>query len=320
MKNRSGLFLALCVMIATSACNKDASANKTVSEKSIVPKTQKVSKEKNDFFPIPDSCPKEHYVYLSWNLANFGKSKSPETLELMAEIGRDADIIAGQEINAGSRGVLGDGPQTVAKLTDLLERKGSDWDYIISDRTQSEGDNAGVERYAYWMKSPIWMNRREAVLVKSLEQPIDREPYSAVFHIGNNTVTTYSIHAVPTAKDPVQEVQALAKSEELQRSGNMILSGDFNLAGKDMNPILNPTGFTPHIAAKTSLKQKVGKKGEHLLYQYDNIYTKGNIGVCASGVVDFPASYFAPVTDESLHEARKLSDHLPVYIVFYFKK
>lgn len=98
--------------------------------------------------------PERTLCLLELESCELGKSKSPETLELMAEIGRDADIIAGQEINAGSRGVLGDGPQTVAKLTDLLARKGSDWDYIVSDRTQSEGDNAGVERYAYWMKSP----------------------------------------------------------------------------------------------------------------------------------------------------------------------
>lgn len=53
MKNRSGLFLALCNMIATSACNKDASANKTVSKKALFQRPEKVSKEKNDFFPFP---------------------------------------------------------------------------------------------------------------------------------------------------------------------------------------------------------------------------------------------------------------------------
>ena len=40
------------------------------------------------------------------------------------------------------------------------------------------------------------------------------------------------------------------------------------------------------------------------------------VHVCESGVIDFVSSKFSPVTNESLKEARKISDHLPVYIRF----
>lgn len=275
---------------------------------------------KASFIHIPESCPEEHYVYLNWNLHDFGKSKSSDTLELMAEIGREADIIAGQEVNAGSKGNNGDGPQAVAKLTDILRRKGdASWDSITSDRTAPHSNK--MERYAYWWKSSrILANRRSIRLVKELEEPIEREPYAAIFHMKGGVFKAFSIHTVPDTKNSVREVEALVKSRELGVDGDMILSGDFNLSAKDTDPILKPFGFVSHIAEKTSIKQKVGKKGEYLLSQYDNIYTKGNIGVCASGTVNFPEMIFSPVTQENLRAAREISDHLPTYIVFYFKK
>ncbi|MES2615117.1 MAG: hypothetical protein V4591_06865, partial [Bdellovibrionota bacterium] len=52
-----------------------------------------------DFIPIPPSCPSERYIYVSWNFEDFGKTKTPEILEIMAKISGEADIIAGQEIN-----------------------------------------------------------------------------------------------------------------------------------------------------------------------------------------------------------------------------
>lgn len=263
--------------------------------------------------PISDSCPKEHYVYVSWNLANFGRSKGSEELEIMGQILRDVDIVAGQEVSVSEAGA-----QAVAKLDDVLNRKGAKWDYIISDRTEPK--NPGVERYAFfWKTAKIRTNHDDGRLIASLQEVIDREPYSMKFTMGTRSVTAFSIHAVPIAKNPIHEVEALAKSVEFQRSGNMILSGDFNLAAKDTDPLLKPVGFTSYIHEETSLGNKVKPNGNYRSHQYDNVYTKGDIGVCTSGVIDFPARFFSPVTDEKLKEIKKVSDHLPVYIVFYFR-
>jgi intracellular sulfur oxidation DsrE/DsrF family protein len=68
---------------------------------------------------------------ISWNIANFGQSKSDKTIHYIANYLRDYDIIAVQVV-AGYGGV-----QAVARLSDELNRTGSKWDYIISDPTSS---------------------------------------------------------------------------------------------------------------------------------------------------------------------------------------
>jgi hypothetical protein len=65
---------------------------------------------------------------ISWNIANFGQSKSDKTIHYIANYLRDYDIIAVQEVVAGYGGV-----QAVARLADELNRTGTKWDYTISD-------------------------------------------------------------------------------------------------------------------------------------------------------------------------------------------
>lgn len=82
----------------------------------------------------------------SWNLKNFGKSKNDQEIEFIANTIRDFDVIAIQEVVAGYGGA-----QAVARLHDILNRKGSNWDYSISDPTSSSAYK--TERYAYIWKT-----------------------------------------------------------------------------------------------------------------------------------------------------------------------
>src|SRR5690606_28387992 len=76
----------------------------------------------------------------SWNLQNFGKSKSDSAIEFIANKVNDFDVVTIVEVVAGPGG-----PQAVARLSDALNRKGQKWDYTISDPTSGK---AGTERYA----------------------------------------------------------------------------------------------------------------------------------------------------------------------------
>ena len=68
----------------------------------------------------------------SWNIQNFGKSKSDNEIEFIANTIRNYDAVAIIEVVAGYGG-----SQAVAKLADALNRKGTKWDYSISDPTTS---------------------------------------------------------------------------------------------------------------------------------------------------------------------------------------
>lgn len=246
-------------------------------------------------------------LFISWNLANFGKSKSQEALEIMAEVLRDAKFVAVQEVNAG--GAFG--ASTLAKLADILSRKGAAWDYVVSDPTQPA--NKEVERYGYLMRKEVFFSRDSAYLVSELEETISREPFTVTATLkGFEPIQFFSIHTVPTKKDPQREVQALLQSKQVTTAVQAIFSGDFNLPAGITDTTFEAMGYKGVIRQKTSLKQKLDDRGGYLFHQYDNIYVKG-VTVSESGVIDFVAKYFSPVSHESLKKAREVSDHLPVY-------
>jgi hypothetical protein len=90
---------------------------------------------------------------LSWNIANLGKSKDDGEIEAMVRVIKDFEVVAIQEVVAGPGG-----PQAVARLVDALNRRGSKWDYVVSNPTSG---GKGVERYAFlWKPSRVKLDSR----------------------------------------------------------------------------------------------------------------------------------------------------------------
>jgi endonuclease/exonuclease/phosphatase family metal-dependent hydrolase len=255
------------------------------------------------------SCP---YLFISWNLANFGTSKSQEALTVMARVLKDADVVAGQEVNAGKEF----GARALADLASRMQdAKGVLFDYVVSDPTQPR--NTETERYGYIVRKDTFsFSRKNAQLLREMEDVISREPFTLLGSLKKEEPVLFlSIHAVPTKKKPEVEVAHLLDSSTVRNAPRAIFSGDFNLPAKITDKTFKEMGYTGHVSSKTSLKNKLDGNGGYLLHQYDNIYTKG-ITVCEAGVIDFVSEYFSPVTNESLKKAKEVSDHLPVYIRF----
>src|SRR5687768_16119461 len=66
----------------------------------------------------------------TWNLQNFGVSKSDSEMVFIANTVKQFDVVAVLEVVAGQGGA-----QAVGRLADQLNRTGSKWDYSISDPT-----------------------------------------------------------------------------------------------------------------------------------------------------------------------------------------
>jgi len=98
------------------------------------------------FFILISTISFSQVKLLSWNLENFGKSKTYSTLTYIANTLKEYDIVAIQEVVAGNGGA-----QAVAKLADELNRIGTKWDYSISDPTTSSAYK--TERYAFLWKT-----------------------------------------------------------------------------------------------------------------------------------------------------------------------
>lgn len=219
----------------------------------------------------------------------------------MANLLRDHDVVAIQEVSTGPAGA-----QAIGRLVDALERMGSDWDYRVSDPTQGPGS----ERYAYlWKPSRARLIGR-AWLEQSLANTVDREPYMARFEsrATGKRALLVSFHAIPKSKKPAKENRLLVDLHSRYPDDNLMIMGDFNQSQKhDAFAELKAAGFDPILVdQKTSLRMKRRDDG-HLANEYDNIFFETDaIRAGHADVIDFTNDF------ATLKEARSISDHLPI--------
>ncbi|MBF4467062.1 endonuclease/exonuclease/phosphatase family protein [Flavobacterium sp. LC2016-12] len=245
---------------------------------------------------------------VSWNLENFGKTKSTTELNFIANIILDYDIIAIQEVVAGYGGA-----QAIAQLNRILNEKGSKWDYIISNPTSSSSYK--TERYAFIWKTKKARLKGSPWLEKKYHLEIDREPYFATFEIDKKAITLVNYHAITKNKQPETEIKYFKFLPDEYPNLNLIFIGDFNCP--QSHSVFNPlkkSGYTSVLQnQKTSLKQKC-KNNYCLASEFDNIFYKINsLNYKNSGVISFYKTF------NSLQEARKISDHIPIWFEFSLK-
>ncbi|MEC4050505.1 endonuclease/exonuclease/phosphatase family protein [Flavobacterium sp. SUN046] len=242
----------------------------------------------------------------SWNLMNFGKSKSDAEIEFIAVTLNKFDIVAIQEVVAGNGGA-----QAVARLVDELNRKGSHWDYAISDPTTSDNPSS-VERYAFVWKPSKVKKVGDSWLEQNFQREIDREPYMSSFEYEGKPFTVASFHAVPKKKIPESEIKYFKSIPALYPKLNIIFMGDFNCpqSNSAFTPLKNQGYQTSLTNQKTSLRQKC-KNDDCLASEYDNMfYDYKKNRVLQSGILPFYSSF------PTLKEARQISDHIPIWSTF----
>lgn len=242
---------------------------------------------------------------VSWNIENFGKSKTYSDLNFIANTVRNYDIVVIQEVVAGYGGA-----QAVSKLAQILNEKGSKWDYSISNPTS--GDSYKKERYAYIWKTSKAKLKGNAWLEKKYHLEIDREPYFATFETDHRTITLVNFHAITKKKQPEREIKFFKFLPQEYPTLKLVFIGDFNCP--ESHTVFNPLkkiGYNPIFEKqKTTLKQEC-KEDNCLASEFDNIfYKKDNLKYINSGVISFYKSF------ESLKEARKISDHIPIWFEF----
>lgn len=241
----------------------------------------------------------------SWNLKNFGKSKTDQEIEIIANTVRSFDVVAIQEVVAGYGG-----SQAVARLHDALNRKGAKWEYVISEATSSSPYRS--EKYAYLWKSSKLKKVGEAWLEMEYSHLIEREPYFIRFNSNGKHFTLVSFHALPKAKQPETEIKYFKYFDGIYPTENLLFCGDFNLPSTHsvFNP-LKKMGYAPALQGmKTSLRQKC-INGDCLASELDNFfYNEAKFQYLKSGIIPFFEDF------PTLKEARLLSDHVPIFFNF----
>ena len=305
----SHLFILL-ISICFISC-KSKSARKFELENQPKEYTKTYDEEVNSERKITNhDYPNQDFTIASWNLHELGGSKSDSVLNVIAEILTNFDIIAIQEVVAKDI----KGAQTVAELHNILNTKGSKWDYRLSDQTNSPSAYKS-ERYAFfWQTSKVNLVGGRPELDKSLEEVCDREPYIGIFETNQNKkFRLINFHSRPHDNYPEMEVKHFKKYFEKNNPYPTILAGDFNL---DENhtvwiPFYKRNVLPTVRASKTTLKRDC--ISDYLSHMIDNIYyDSGKIKLISGQTFDF-------VEDcNNLYQARKISDHLPVFGTYQF--
>ena len=243
---------------------------------------------------------------VSWNLEDFGKSKSDEVINFIANTVKDFDLIAIQEVVAGYGG-----SQAVARLADELNRKGAKWDYTVSDPTSGESSYKR-ERYAFlWKTNKLYIVGKPWLEIQFTNE-INREPFFATFKLNGKDFTLVNFHAITKKMQPETEIKYFKFLPGEYPDKNLIFCGDFNCP--QSHTVFNPLkkmGYEPIFTGqKTSLKLKpVGN--EYLASEFDNIfYHNLKVKFISSGVLNF-YEYFP-----TLQDARAVSDHIPIWVQF----
>jgi endonuclease/exonuclease/phosphatase family metal-dependent hydrolase len=248
---------------------------------------------------------------ISWNIQDLGQSKSDEEIDFIVNILKDFDIVAIQEM-VGKHPA---GAQKVAQITDELNRKGSKWDYRISNPTKSPSAYMS-ERYALlWKTSKVDIKGR-AYLDNELASVINREPYIGKFKLksSENTFHVVNFHSRKHDDKPELEIQYFNKYQQRLNTDKLLIVGDFNLNEKhQVWNELYQQGFKSALnGKKTTLKQKCSKRN-YLSHEIDNIYYSKSVISVNSGVIDYVEMC------KNLKTARLISDHLPVFMEFNFE-
>ena len=241
-------------------------------------------------------------ILVSWNIQNFGQSKSDAELEFIANLVRNYDFVALQEVVAGNGGA-----QAVAKLADILNRKGAKWDYAISNPTKSSPYK--TERYAF-----LWKTKNIKLIGKPwldafYEANIEREPYMATFEYDKKQFTLVNFHAVPKKDQPETEIKYFKNFLTSYPNLELIFLGDFNCPSSHsvFIPLKNKGYRSVFEGQKTSLKTKC-VNNNCLASEYDTVLLSTKFEIKKCEVVQFHENF------KDLKVARKVSDHLPIWV------
>lgn len=250
----------------------------------------------------------QSFSLLTWNIQDLGRTKSAEEIAVMVQVMRDYDLVLIQEVVAKDPA----GAQQVARIADELDRTGANWDYRISDPTDSPSPYI-AERYAVLWKTNRLQLQGRAILDAPLADICDREPFLAQFRLQGDTTHFWVVnfHARRFDNDPQGEIQYFPQYPERLGNTAVIIAGDFNCDEDD--PVWRPLyalGYRSVVTQTPTTLKRSCDGTNYFNYPIDNIYyPTQRFRLREAGRIDFVGSC------ANLEAARGVSDHLPVAAV-----
>lgn len=256
----------------------------------------------------PAAAPGETIRIASFNIQVFGTSKlsHPHVMNILAQVARQFDVMAIQEVRSKSDDVL-------PRFVEMINAKGGHYEFLIGDRL---GRTNSKEQYAFiYDATRIEFDPKCVYTVDDPDDLLHREPLVARFRVrGVPPSEAFSFTLIDIHTDPDvarQEVDALAKVYQAVRqdgSGedDVIVLGDLNVDEFHLGKL----GALPQMVhAITGVATNT--RGDKM---YDNIVFHGPSTrefTGRTGVLDLQSQYGL-----TLQQALEVSDHMPVWAEF----
>lgn len=253
--------------------------------------------------------PPDKLLIASFNIQVFGESKmaKPEVVAILADVVRQFDIVAIQEVRAKSDDIL---PRFMA----AVNADGSRYEFIIGPRI---GRTVSTEQYAFiYDTTRVEYNPQQVGTLSDPQDRLHREPYVARFRARTQypeSAFTFWLVNIHTDPDEVaEEVDALADVFRLMQTASpdeddVILLGDLNANESQMGRLAQIPGIGWVVSgAMTNTRQN--KAYDNIIFQRQA--TSEYTG--RWGVFDLQRAY--GLTTE---QALSVSDHYPVWSEFH---
>jgi deoxyribonuclease-1-like protein len=244
----------------------------------------------------------------SFNIQVFGVSKlaKPQVMNVLAEIVRQYDIVAIQEVRAKTDDIL-------PRFVDLINSTGRHYDYQIGPRL---GRSDSKEQYAFiYDTASIETDRSALYTVHDPDDLLHREPLVGWFRVRGpppDQAFTFSLINIHTDPDETRkELDALAGvyravREDGRHEDDVILLGDLNVDDHHFGQLGQIPEIMPVISGVPT-NTRGDKQYDNIVYsRYATTEFTGRSGVC-----DVIRKY-----NLSTEEALQISDHLAIWAEF----
>lgn len=244
----------------------------------------------------------------SFNLQRLGPTKlaDPWVMERFAEVIRQFDVIALQEITSSDQ-------RTLPILVQEVNRTGGRYSYTISPPIGRKSSGY-YEQYAYVFDTTRIQSSPEVSYVVADEADVlHREPFCGRFQTLTRGAQPFSFTLINMHTDPDEISHELDVLADVYRSvrqfeypeDDVMLLGDLNAPPTGLKGLGQIPDLVPIISAFTNTVQT--KTLDNILV--DRIHTREFTG--RAGVVDFEKMFGLQKSD-----AKRISDHLPVWAEF----
>jgi deoxyribonuclease-1-like protein len=155
----------------------------------------------------------------------------------------------------------------------------------------------------------------KAWLEKNYHLEIDREPYLCTFQFENKQFTIVNFHAITKKMQPETEIKYFKFLPDAYPTLNLVFVGDFNCPQSHtvFFPLKKMGFLSVFVNQKTSLKKDCFN-ANCLASEFDNIwYNSAKITITNPETIHFYKAF------DTLKEARKISDHIPITVEINLK-